>query len=319
MREDLSVTFIEPRPERAIRELRHVPGVLYAEGARMVPVRFRAGHRFRDSALWGYPDVPELRSIVDQYAIPVPLPRRGVLLTKKLGEILGVGVGDRVEVEIREGNRRSLWLGVENLVDEGFGLQGYLRLDVLYALLREDPSVSMALLRIDPTAYDDVHRRLKEMRFVAGVTRRDNVAERFEQQSGDMMRVTTFILTLFAVIIAVGVVYNNARVALSMRSRDLASLRVLGFTRGEIAAILIGELSVQVLGAIPLGLLIGTWLSRAMMSMVDPETYRFPVIISAQTYAFAAVVALGSGLLSALLVRHRLDRLDLIGVLKTRE
>jgi putative ABC transport system permease protein len=319
MREDLSVTFIEPQPERSVRELAHVPGVLYAEGARMVPVRFRSGHRFRDAVLLGYPEKPELRRILDQFANQKPLPQQGVLLTKKLAEILGVAPGDRIDVEIREGDRRRVELPVADLVDESFGLQGYMRLDTIRELLREEANVSLVLLRIDPEQYEQVHHRLKRMRSVTSVTRRDNVSERFQEQSGDMMRVTTFVLTLFAAIIAVGVVYNNARVALEVRSRDLASLRVLGFTRAEIGAILVGELSIQILTAIPVGLLIGTWLSRAMMSAVDPETYRFPVIISTQTYAFATIVALGSGLVSALLVRRRLNRLDLIGVLKTRE
>lgn len=319
MREDLTVMFIEALPERAVRELGHVPGVLHAEGLRVVPVRFKSGHHFRDAALWGYPERPELRRVLDQYAEQAELPREGILLTKKLAEILGVSPGDRVEVEIREGERRSVGLGVEAVVDESFGLQGHMRLEAVNRLLGEQNNVSLALLRIDPERYEEVHHRLKNMPKVASVTRRDNVADRFQEQSGDMMRITTLILTLFAAIIAVGVVYNNARVALAVRSRDLASLRVLGFTRAEIAAILVGELSVQVLVAIPIGLWIGTGLSEAMMSMVDPETYRFPVIISAKTYAFAAVVALGSGVVSAGLVRHRLDKLDLIGVLKTRE
>lgn len=319
MREDLTVTFVEPKSERAVRELRHVPGVLYAEGVRAVPVRFKLGPRFRDSVLWGYPDRLELRRVLGQYGQAAPLPEAGLLLTAKLAEVLGARPGDRVEVEIREGRRRSVWLPVRALVDESFGLQGHMRLAALDAVLGEQTAVSMALLRIDPLRYDEVHHRLKQMPAVASVTRRDNLTERFQEQSGDMMQATTLILTLFAAIIAVGVVYNNARVALAMRSRDLASLRVLGFTQAEIARILVGELSVQVLVAIPVGLWVGTWLAGAMLSTVDPETYRFPVIISARTYAFAAVVALGSGLVSAILVRRRLGRLDLIGVLKTRE
>ena len=116
-----------------------------------------------------------------------------------------------------------------------------------------------------------------------------------------------------------GVVYNNARVALSMRSRDLASLRVLGFRRGEISAVLLGELAIQVLLAIPIGMGIGTWMSRAMMAMTDPEQYRLPVALSPATYAYAAGVTIAAGAVSALLVRRKLDKLDLIGVLKTRE
>jgi putative ABC transport system permease protein len=114
-------------------------------------------------------------------------------------------------------------------------------------------------------------------------------------------------------------VYNNARIALSARSRDLASLRVLGFRRSEISAILLGELSLQVLLGLPLGLWFGNLMVIAMMSSVDPETYRFPLIVSERTYALAAVVTLGSAVLSAFIVRRKLDRLDLIGVLKTRE
>lgn len=319
MREDVSVAFVESRPERSVREIAHLPGVLYAEGLRLVPVRFRSGPRHRDSALFGLPDAAELRRLLDRRGCVIALPERGVLLTSKLAEILGVTEGDQVEVEIREGSRATHWVTVGGLVDESFGLQGYLRAAELRAMLHEEPMVSEVLLRIDPTAYEDVHRRLKELPSVASVTRRDNIAQRFQEQSGDMMTTFTVILTLFAAVIAIGVVYNNARIALSMRERDLASLRVLGFTRAEISSILLGELAVQLVAAIPLGLVLGTILANAMMSIADAETYRFAVVISARTYIFATVVALGSGLVSALLVRRKLDRLDLIGVLKTRE
>jgi putative ABC transport system permease protein len=143
--------------------------------------------------------------------------------------------------------------------------------------------------------------------------------ERFQQQMAENTGVTTFILVLFAGIIAAGIVYNNARIALSIRSRDLASLRVLGFTRGEISSVLLGELAIDVLLAVPLGLVIGTVLAHLVGGMVDPETYRLPVVISARTYVFSLMVTIGAALLSAMLVRRQLDRLDLIAVLKTRE
>jgi putative ABC transport system permease protein len=141
----------------------------------------------------------------------------------------------------------------------------------------------------------------------------------FREVSGRQSRTTTIILTIFAIVIAVGVVYNNARIALAMRARDLASLRVLGFTRAEISAVLLGELAVQLIVAVPIGLVLGTLLARAVMAGVDAERYRMTAVISPATYAFAVAVALAAGVLSALLVRRRLDRLDLIGVLKTRE
>jgi len=154
---------------------------------------------------------------------------------------------------------------------------------------------------------------------VASITSRSAVVELIKRQSGESMAVVTLVLTIFAATIAVGVVYNNARVALSLRSRDLASLRVLGFTRGEISRILLNELGLQVLLAIPVGMVIGTWLTELVVRSIHQEMFRFPVVLSAKTYAFAVLIVLAASAASALLVRHRLDHLDLIGVLKTRE
>jgi putative ABC transport system permease protein len=318
MPEDLGVAFIDPRSQRAVRELAHVPGVLHAEGIRIVPVRFRAGHRFRDSVLWGFPHGAQLRRVYDRFSREVPLPEHGVLLTDVLAEFLHVRPGDQLEVEIREGRRRTVWLPVAALLDESIGLQGYLPLDVLHRLLAEEDNVSMALLRIDPNAQDLVQQRLREMPAVASITRPANLGSLLLEQTGALMEGMAFMMTLFAAIIGVGVVYNNARVALSVRSRDLASLRVLGFTRAEIARILLGELAVQVLLGIPLGLWLGIRLTEAMANP-DPEAFRSPVSISAHVYSSSAMLAIVSFLISAWLVRRRLNHLDLIGVLKTRE
>src|SRR5690606_17160156 len=157
------------------------------------------------------------------------------------------------------------------------------------------------------------------MSLVVGVSSPRDFKRQFDEQSVAMMGVFTFIMTLFACIIAVGVIYNNARVALSQRNRDLASLRVLGFTKGEISTILFGEQAVQVALVILIGLWIGKQMAVAMMSNVDPETYRLPVMVAPATYAFAIAVAVASAVLSGLLLRRKLMNLDLIGVLKTRE
>jgi putative ABC transport system permease protein len=319
MREDLVVTFHDRRPERAVREIAHLPGVLHAEGLRAVPVRFRSDHRLRDGTVWGYPEDVQMRRILDQSGRPIALPPDGMVLTDKLAEILDVDVGDRIEVDVLDGERGRRRVVISGLVSEAFGLQGHMQLDALRSWLGEGKVVSMALLRIDSEAAIEVDARLKRLPHVASVSRRSDIFERFRSQSADMILTFTIIVTIFAVTITIGVVYNNARVALSMRSRDLASLRVLGFTRGEISAILLGEMAVQVAVALPFGLLLGVWMVAAMATLVDPETYRLPVIVSTQTHAFAVVVALGASALSALLVRRKLDRLDLIGVLKTRE
>lgn len=319
MTEDITVTFVRSMPDRTVRELEHLPGVNRAEGMRVVPVRFSHRHRYRDSTLFGQPDGMSLRRLLDMDGQEVDIPREGVLLNSNLAEILEVRVGDTVRVHVREGQRGVHDVPVTGLIDEMYGLQGYMHIDALNALLREERSVSMVLLDVDPPMMEEVCRRLREISGVQGMLRRTALIERVRQQTGETWGAMTFILTLFAATIAIGVVYNNARVALSMRSRDLASLRVLGFTRGEISTVLLGELAVQVLLAIPIGLLLGTWMAEGIMAGADPERYRMPAIISSQTYAFATAVTLGSGIVSALLVRRKLDHLDLIGVLKTRE
>jgi len=318
-REDVSVQFIKPLPERARREMAHLAGVQYAEGQRMVPVRFHVGHRHRDSVIAAYEDGGHLRKVLDMRGLEVELPDGGVVISRKLAEILEVSPGDSVEVEIREGERGRKPIRVAGTIEDTFGLFGYMSIGALRRFLGEGEVISGALLEVDPPMYESLQRRLKDMPLVASVISMDMIVSQFDEQSGEWMLVMTMIMTILASTIAVGVVYNNARVSLSMRSRDLASLRVLGFTRAEISAILLGELAVQLLLAIPIGLWVGTKLAEAIMETVDPEQYRFPVVISTQTYVFAVVVALASGLVSALLVRRKLDRLDLIGVLKTRE
>ncbi len=319
MREDLAVMFLRPTDASASRVLAAMPGVTRVEGMRSVAVRFRAGARHRDGVIQGYEEGMTLRSLIDARAQVVPIPTEGVMLTSKLAEILGVGVGDTIELDVLEGQRITRTVPVAALVDEMYGLFGHTSAPYLNRLLGEDRMITSVLVKVDPERLDEARRRLTEMKGIAGVIRREGLIEQFREQSGQSTGAITAILTMFAAVIAIGVVYNNARVALSTRSRDLASLRVLGFTRGEIATVLLGELSIQVLIAVPFGLAIGTWLATVVMSNVDAERYRLPVIISARTYAFAVLVAVVASIVSAFLVRRRLDRLDLIGVLKTRE
>ncbi len=319
MRDNLSADFTDPVPERVVHEIAVLPGVERAEGMRTVPVRIRVGHLARDAVINGYPDDVELRRILDSHARPAPLPADGVLLTKKLGELLGVHAGDSVTIEKREGNRKHYRVHVSGLVDEMFGLQGHMRLSTLSRLFDEQPAVSSVALAVDPSHLEDVEQRLEQMPRVASVNSKTATIESIQKQMDETVVFMTLLLTLFAAIIAVGVVYNNARVSVSVRSRDLASLRVLGFTRTEISAILLGEMAVQVILAIPMGLVVGTWMAHGIAGTADPERFRFPVVISLRTYASAVLITVASALGSALLVRRQLDRLDLIGVLKTRE
>lgn len=319
-REDLTVSFVEAMPERGLGYLGKVPGVREVEGLRSTPVRMRSGHRWRDTTLIGIPDRAQLRRLFNLDFEHVPIPEEGVLLTSVLAEILDVNPGDTVEIELKEGDRGDRELVVAGLIEEGFGLQGYLSKPGLHQLLREAPRFSSALIRIDKPMESLVQSRLNDIPAVQAVSRKSDALASFEKQTDETMRVMTFIMTLFAIAIAISIVYNNARVSVSMRGRDLATLRVLGFTRGEISAILLGEQAVQIALAIPLGLALGTLGAKALIaSWADPEIFRIPFVISDQTYAFSVAVVLFSGIASALLVRRKLDKLDLIGVLKTRE
>ncbi len=318
-RGDLTVAFLNPQPVGVEHELELLPGVLDAEGLRVVPVRLRSGPRWRESAISGLPTPSRLRGLVDRNGHTTTLPEKGLVMSAKLAEILAVKVGDAVEAEVREGKRPVLALPIVALIDDSFGLQAYMNIDDLHRRLHQELSISLVQLRVDPTQLDELRRRLKKMPTVAQVTVKAVVVERFKGKSAETMRVTTLVLSFFGAIIAIGVVYNNARVALSMRARDLASLRVLGFSQREVTGILLGELAVQMIVGIPLGLLLGNYWCHALMNTNDPETFRFALHVSSQTYAFAALVAIGAAVVSALLVRRKLSRQDLIEVLKTRE
>ncbi|MGB5416673.1 MAG: ABC transporter permease, partial [Polyangiales bacterium] len=319
-REDLTVSFVDAMPERSLGYLAHVPGVEEVEGIRSTAVRMRSGHRWRDTVLMGISNDARLRQLFSLDFKHVPIPDEGVLLTSVLADILDVKEGDVIEIELKEGDRGDRELTVAGLIEEGFGLQGYMSKPNLHRLLRESPRFSSALLRIDAPMEGEVQSRLNDIPAIQAVARKSDAIASFEKQTDETMKVMTFIMTLFATAIAISIVYNNARVSVSMRGRDLATLRVLGFTRAEISAILLGEQAVQIAIAIPLGLILGTLGAKALIaSWADPEIFRIPFIISDQTYAFSVAVVLASGIASALLVRRKLDRLDLIGVLKTRE
>lgn len=319
MQEDLNVTFTHPVAPEALSSLRHLPGVHYVEGLRTVPVRMRFGHKKRDSTVMGYPPEPRLRHLLDGEARSFEIPTSGILLTSKLAEVLGVRVGERLELSVREGAFDVVSTTVAGLVDEPFGMQGHMDERALGRLLSDSGAVSTALLSVDPIQVGAIERRLKGMSSVASVSSPRDFRRQFDEQSAASINVFTYVMMLFASIIAVGVVYNNARVALSQRTREFGSLRVLGFTRREIARILFGEQALQVFLAVPPGLWLGHWMARAMFANADPETYRMPVVVSLRTYAFAVLVAAVSALLSALMLRRKLNHLDLIGVLKTRE
>ncbi|HZR45962.1 MAG TPA: FtsX-like permease family protein, partial [Candidatus Manganitrophaceae bacterium] len=250
---------------------------------------------------------------------PIPLPPEGLLLTDRLAVRLGVKAGDRIEIESLEGRRTKRDLLVAGLVNDLVGMSGYMEIGALNRLTEEGPLISSMAVRVDCAQNALFLARLKEVPRVATVGLKKTVLESFEKETARNILFFTTIVTIFAGAIAVGVVYNSARVELAERAWELASLRVLGFTRGEVSTLLLGELAVELIAAIPLGLWLGDLLALGLVRLTRSESFYLPVVITSRTDAYAALAILVAGIASALIVRHRIDHLDLVGVLKTRE
>ena len=317
-RQDVTVNFVEPRSAAARHALARLPGVITVEPVRTVPARVRAGHRERYLAITGVDDDARLKRIVDAEGNEVRHTPSGVVLSRALADALEVTTGDTIDLELLEGSRPSPTLQVTGLVDDVMGLSVYMEMDALHRLLREGEVTSGALLLIDGARQEELSHALKQTPAVAGVGFKSIVLQSFRETMAANMNLTLFINLLFAGVIAFGVVYNAARVSLSERSHELASLRVLGFTRGEISLILMGELAVLTLAALPAGAAIGYFLSALIATTVQSEVYRFPLYVSRQAVALSWLGIIAAALVSALLVRRRLDRLDLVAVLKVR-
>ena len=318
MRQDVTVTFAEPLSADAVHAVGRLPGVVDVEPMRVVPARLRVGARHRTLAVTGLVAEPRLNRIVDRAGRVWTLPPDGLVLSRMLGTILGVGAGDTVRVEVLEGARPAVDVAVAALVDDSMGLQAYMHVAALRRLMREGGTVSGAALLVDPAALDTLNAELKHVPAVAGVAVRDATLRAFRQTMAEHMNVIIFINVFFSGIIAFGVVYNAARVSLSERSRELASLRVLGFTRAEVALILLGELALLTLASLPVGLAMGYGLGLFIMTIFTNEVYRLPFVVTPQTMAWTSLTVIGAALLSSLAVRRQLDHLDLVAVLKSR-
>lgn len=318
-REDLTVAFVEPASSRALSSLAALPGVRLGEPYRAVAARIRFGPRERRLAIQGLRPDGRLHRVLDTRLLPLRMPDSGVVLTDHLAESLGVRAGDRVTVEVLEGKRRVLEVPVAGLVKEYIGINAYMGMDVLNRLLGEGDVISGAYLAVDRADRGMVYDALKRMPAVAGTMAQEDAIRTFYETMGGTFLLFTLVVTVLAGSVAVGVVYNSARIALSERARELASLRVLGFTRGEISYILLGELGVLVAAGIPLGFLLGEGMARYIAEELKSDLFRVPFVMEPSTYGFAAAVVIVSAILSGLLVRRRLDRLDLVAVLKTRE
>lgn len=319
LRDDVSVSFVEPLGPVALEPLRHLPGVRTAEGFRAVPVTLRNGHRTYVTAITGLPPDGVLRRVTDRNGDPVAMPDDGVMLTKALADRLGLAPGDIVSAQVMEGQRPRWDLVVTATADELMGSQGWMSLPALARRLDDGGTISGAALRVDPEVRPALYDALRTMPGVAGVVAMQAIRKSFDEVMARYVLGFAAVLVGFAALMAAGVVYNAARVSLAERERELASMRVLGFSRAEVSEILLGELAIHVALALPAGCVLGWTFSWAMSQGFDNDLYRLPTTILPPTYAMACLTVVGVALVVALAVRRRLDRLDLVSVLKTRE
>lgn len=319
MRNDVAVWTLDPVIDASGRELARLPGVTEVESNRYVPVTLVHGHRRERSQLRGYAAHPELYRIVDVDRRQQQPLGDGLVLTDRLADKLGVRPGDRVQVEVLEGRARTLDLVVDATVREMMGLNAYMNRPALNRALGDGDLSTGFMMAVERGREAEVLEATRQLPRVAGAFSKATMLRNMQELSARNVRIMSTVLTVFASIIAVGVVYNNARIALAERTWELASLRVLGFTRAEVSGLLLGEMVIVVALALPLGMLLGWALVHVLTIALKNDQFYFPVVILPRTYAWAALCVVGAALGSALVVRRRIDRLDMVAALKTRE
>ena len=318
-RQDATISFVRERPMAALFAAGNLPGVMSAEAFRSVPVKIRHGHVERRIAITGKPGGSDLSRVLGPDFEPIRLPESGVALSDALAKILGARVGDIVEVELLERDRRLARLPVTAIIEGYLGLTAYMDLTSVNRLLREGPMISGVHLLYDPAQSDALFRRLKSTPVASFIGLQKVSLQKFRDTMAENLLIMISVYVSLGAIVAFGVVYNFARISLSEQGRELASLRVLGFHKSEVSAILLIELAILTLLAQPLGWAIGYGFAYAMAQGLSSELYRVPLVVERSVYAWSSIVVLLAALFSGLIVRQRIDRLDLIEVLKTRE
>lgn len=316
---DVLVNFHRPVPVTVVRDLQRLPGVLDAEVYRTEPVKVTLRGRSNDTAVMALRGNAKLMRLVDEDRGALALPAHGVVLSGLLAREIGAQVGDRITLQFRLWNRRSVEVEVVDIARTMFGQLLYMNLDTLNRLAGDGDGVADAALQVDPAAMPAFWAAVKSAPGINSVFDKASSMAEFNHRTERNMGVFSGILTLFAVAMAVGIIYNAARISLSERAWELASLRVLGMTRAEVSVLLLAELAAELLIALPLGALAGWGLATLMMQLMASDAIDFPVVIEPSTYASAALIVLAAGVASALLVRRHIDRLDLVSVLKVRE
>lgn len=318
-RQTAFVSLIEPGPARAISDFGNLPGVILAEPVRSAPVEIRAGNRMRRLGLTGLKADSVLNRIIDENGRQLTLPPHGLVVSAKLASVLGVRRGDVLNLRALDGERLEFTLPLVALSEDFAGTAAFIELDALNRLLGEGDRITGAYLSVAAGEWPEFLRALKETPRASSVAIKEGIRASFRKTTAESIGLIQKIYMSFAVVVAFGIVYNSARISLSERQRELATLRVVGFTRGEVAAVLVSELVILTIVALPFGLFIGSVFATGIIQTVNTEFVRVPVILDSSNYATAVLVVGLAALISAALAARRLNQLDLVGALKARD
>jgi putative ABC transport system permease protein len=318
-RQDASLTFASERPTSVLDASRHLPGVMRAEPFRATSVMVRNGPYERRLSITGRPATTDLSRVLDLELQPVRLPETGLALSERVAALLGARRGDILEVEFLDGDQRRVDVPVTEVIQSYLGLMVFMDIDALNRLAGLGPRISGVHLALDEARLVDLYEAVKKTPAISGIALRTKSLERFKETMRQNVIFMTTVYVTLSVISAFGVVYNSARIQLSERARELAILRVLGFTRAEVSRVLLTELGLIVAAAQPLGWVLGYLFALAVISGFQSDLFRVPLVVSQATFVSASLIVIAAAGVSALVVRRRIDRLDLVRVLKTRE
>ncbi|HLH52608.1 MAG TPA: ABC transporter permease [Verrucomicrobiae bacterium] len=318
-RQDVGIGLVEPSSDQVRHLLRQLPGVITIEPFRQAFVRISFGRQRRQLGIQGLPRGGLHNRVLDESSHQIELPSDGLVVSGKLAEVLGAHVGDFIQVEVLEGKRPVRMVRLAGLAEDFAGVAAYMDLHALNRLLEEGDIISGANFRVDSAQRTEFLRALKGIPRVSWVAIKESLRENFRQTTAASIGLIQTIYMIFAIVVAFGVVYNNARISLAERARELATLRVIGFSRREVGAVLVSELVILAIMAVPLGLLIGTGFATAILRAVNTETVRVPLILTTSNYAFAVLVVTVASTASALVVLRKLNQLNLVGALKAPE
>jgi putative ABC transport system permease protein len=318
-RQDATLTFSIASGPEAIADAAHLPGVIRVEPYRSTAVMLKNGWRERRMLVLGQQEGSDLARILDTDQLPMDAPKQGMVLSARVAGLLGLKVGDMVEVELLEFSDRKVSVPVTAIAESLVGLTAYMDLTALNRLLMEGRRVSGVRVLVDDSRLAELYARIKQVPAIATIALQTVSRDRFRETIRQNISYSVTIYVALAVIITFGVIYNSARIQLSERARELASLRVFGFTRAEVSSVLLVELALIVIVAQPFGWLLGYGFAVLVTQGFASDLFRIPLVINQSTFAISSLVVIAAAIVSALLVRRRVDRLDLIRVLKTRD